>query len=160
LAIKESGMKFINNNYKKIRHIFLRRYPVIYQICERRKSSIKFFFSGSTAALVNLLFLVLFHGLIGWPLVLSTSLAFILSFLVSFTLQKFWAFRNYHYKKIPVQFGLYFINAIIGLNVNGFLMHLLVNKWGTWYLLAQVIVSMIIGGYNFLAYNFVIFKKS
>jgi putative flippase GtrA len=152
-------MKFINKSYFKIKQVFFRRYPRLYWLCDRRKSSIKFFFAGSTAAAVNLLFLFIFHGCFKWGLVFSTSLAFILSFIVSFTLQKFWAFRNYYYKKIPVQLVLYIINAIIGLNLNGFLMHLLVNKLGIWYLLAQVGVSLLIGLYNFLIYNFVIFRK-
>src|SRR5680860_531298 len=152
-------MKFINKMYAKVRKIFSGKYPKLYGICENRKSQIKFFFAGSSAALVNLIFLLVFHGWFKWGLVLSTSLAFIVSFFLSFTLQKFWAFRNYHYGKIPVQFVLYIINALIGLSINGFLMHLLVNKWGIWYLLAQVGVSMIIGLYNYLIYRFVIFRK-
>jgi len=152
-------MKFINKIYAKVREVFSEKYPKLYGICEGYKSQIKFFFAGTSAALINLLFLIFFHGLLKWGLVLSTSLAFIVSFFLSFTLQKFWAFRNYHYDKVPIQLVLYIINAVIGLSVNGFLMHLLVNKWGVWYLLAQVAVSLSIGLYNFLIYTFIIFRK-
>lgn len=151
-------MELVNKLYGNIRMIFFKSYPRLYNVCNNRKSQIKFFFAGSTAALVNLLLLILFHDWIGWGLIISTSVAFVLSFSVSFTLQKFWAFRNYHYNKIPTQFILYIINAVIGLTINGFLMHLLVNKWEIWYLLAQIGVSMLIGLYNFLVYNFIIFK--
>jgi putative flippase GtrA len=119
---------------------------------------IKFFFAGSTAAVIDLLFLFLFHGILKWGLVLSTSLAFILSFAVSFTLQKFWTFRNYSQKRIPVQFVLYIGNAFIGLNINGFLMHVFVNKLNIWYLLAQILVNLIIGVYNFFVYKFIVFR--
>ena len=52
------------------------------------------------------------------------------------------------------------LNAFIGLNLNGALMHLLVNEYNVWYLLAQVIVSVVIGTYNFFIYRFIIFKKN
>ena len=152
-------MKIVNLLYRQIRKTFSKRYPRLYSFCDDRKSQIKFFFAGSSAALVNLLFLIILHGWLAWSLVLSTSLAFIISFAVSFNLQKFWAFRNYHYKKIPQQLGLYLLNAIVGLSLNGFLMHLLVNIWGLWYLLAQIAVSLTIGLYNFLVYNFIIFRR-
>ncbi|MFA6513680.1 MAG: GtrA family protein [Patescibacteria group bacterium] len=151
-------MPVINRLYLQFKNLFSTRYPGLFYTCEKRKSVIKFFFAGSTAALVDLVFLFLFHGIFKWNLVLSTSLAFILSFAVSFTLQKFWTFRNYSQKRIPVQFVLYIGNAFIGLNINGFLMHLLANKLGIWYLLAQVIVNVMIGVYNFFVYKFIVFR--
>jgi putative flippase GtrA len=151
-------MPVINRLYLKFRNLFSTRCPGLFCACEKRKSVIKFFFAGSTAAAVDLLFLFFFHGVLKWGLVFSTSLAFILSFAVSFTLQKFWTFRNYSQKRIPVQFVLYIGNAFIGLNINGFLMHVFVNKFGVWYLLAQIIVNVIIGFYNFFVYKFIVFR--
>ena len=152
-------MPVINKLYLRLKNLFLIRYPALFGICEKRKSVVKFFFAGSSAAAVDLLFLFLFYGLFHWNLVLSTSLAFLLSFIVSFTLQKFWTFRNYSQKKMPIQFVLYIVNAFVGLNLNGFLMHLLVNKFGVWYLLAQIVVNISIGVYNFFIYKFIVFKK-
>lgn len=151
-------MSFINNLYSKFRSLFLAHYPRLYCVCNRRKYIIKFFFAGSSAAIVDLIFLYFFHGVFKWGLVFSTSLAFILSFIVSFSLQKFWTFRDYSHKKIPLQLSLYILNAIIGLNVNGFLMHYLVNTWEVWYMIAQVIVILLIGLYNFIIYKFIVFK--
>jgi putative flippase GtrA len=128
-------------------------------LCDERKAVIKFAISGSTAGLTDLVFLYIFYHIFFLPLVLSTSLAFILSFAVSFTMQKFWAFRNFNQAKAKRQFILYMLNAFIGLNLNGVFMHLLVIKYNVWYLLAQVIVSIVIGNYNFFIYRFVIFKK-
>lgn len=151
-------MPVINRLYFKVKDFFSARLPKIFQVCERHKSVVKFIFAGSSAAAVDLLFLYLFHGLFKWGLVLSTSLAFILSFIVSFTLQKFWTFRNYSQKKIPVQFVLYIANAVIGLNLNGIMMHYSVNKMHVWYLLAQILVNVIIGFYNFFIYKFIVFR--
>jgi putative flippase GtrA len=152
-------MPVINNLYLKFKNFFSKSWPKLFQVCERHKSVIKFVFAGSSAAAVDLLFLYLFHGLLKWGLVLSTSLAFILSFAVSFTLQKFWTFRNYSQKKIPIQFVLYIANAFIGLNLNGFMMHYSVNKMHIWYLLAQVLVNILIGIYNFFIYKFIVFRR-
>ncbi len=153
-------MPIINSLYKKFRTWLHSSWPKIYTICNQRKSVVKFFFAGASAAAVDLFFLFLFHGVFHWGLVFSTSFAFILSFLVSFTLQKFWTFRNKCPKKIPLQFVLYIANAFIGLNINGFLMHALVNNVGIWYILSQVIVNVGIGVYNFFIYKFIVFRST
>jgi putative flippase GtrA len=106
----------------------------------------------------DLIFLFIFHGLLHINLVLSTSVAFILSFLVSFTLQKFWTFRNYSEDKVVHQLSLYVLNAFIGLNLNGTGMHLLVNKYAVWYMLAQIIVNLVLGVWNFFVYKFIVFN--
>jgi len=153
-------MPLINRLYFKFRHFFAQRFPRIYSFCDQRKSVFKFFVAGSSAGAVDLVFLFIFHGLFHWNLVISTSLAFILSFIVSFTLQKFWTFRNYNQALVIRQFLLYIANAFIGLNLNGFGMHLLVNKYHVWYLLSQFVVNLIIGFYNFLIYKTIIFNCS
>ncbi|MDD2353915.1 MAG: GtrA family protein [Patescibacteria group bacterium] len=152
--------RYINNSYRQLRQGLACHFPRLFPLIDAKKAVIKYFIAGVSATLVNLISLAFFHGFLKINLLLATSLAFVVSFVVSFSLQKFWTFRNYHYKKIPLQLILYIINAFIGLSINVFLMNLLVNKWGAWYLLAQFIVSFIIGVYNFFAYNFVIFKKS
>jgi len=152
--------RYINNSYRQLRQGLACHFPRLFPLIDAKKAVIKYFIAGVSATLVNLISLAFFHGFLKINLLLATSLAFVVSFVVSFSLQKFWTFRNYHYKKIPLQLILYIINAFIGLSINVFLMNLLVNKWGSWYLLAQFIVSFIIGVYNFFAYNFVIFKKS
>ena len=93
-------MSFINKLYFKLKAGFLLRLPKLFVFFNNYKSIVKFVFAGGSAATVNLLFLYFFHGLLSWGLILSTSLAFAFAFLVSFTLQKFWTFRNYNKKKI------------------------------------------------------------
>jgi len=152
-------MSYLNNLYFRFRNFFSNRFPQIYFLCNKRKSVIKFFIVGSSAGATDLFFLFLFYGYLKWEIVFSTSLAFILSFLVSFTLQKLWTFRNYNHKQTWTQLALYLLNAFVGLSVNGFLMHALVNKFNIWYLLAQIIVNVFIGVYNFIIFKFIIFKS-
>jgi len=151
-------MFFINRLYFKFRHYFAGHYPKLYELCERRKSIIKFFIAGCFAGGSDLVFLFIMHGIFKWNVVLATSAAFILSFGISFTLQKFWTFRNYNQTRMVGQLFVYMTNALISLFLNGFLMHLLVNKIHIWYLLSQFMVNLSLGFYNFLVYKFIIFR--
>ena len=152
-------MSIISDWYNKFRHYFFRRYPRSYTFCNNHKSLIKFIFAGGLSGGTDLLLLFIFHGLLGLDIVFSTSLAFILSFLISFSLQKFWTFRNYHRGKMIHQLFLYMSNAFLGLGLNAILMHLLVNKYNVWYILSQLVVNLAIGFWNFVVYRFIIFKN-
>lgn len=152
-------MSKISKLYFKFRNYFSCRFPRLYYICDKYKILVKCTFSGVTVAFVELVVLFICYRLLSWQLVVSTSIAFICSFLLSFSLQKFWTFRNFSQSKTARQLIMYFFNAFIGLNLNGFFMHKLVNQYHIWYLLAQVIVILAIGVYNFTIYNLVIFRK-
>ncbi len=145
--------------YASSRAIFSGRWPALYRACERHKNIIKFILAGGTATGLNLALLFIFHGLLKLELLVATSAAFILSFLVSFALQKFWTFRDSRQDKMVGQLFVYMGNACIGLGLNGYLMHILVEKFLVWYLLAQIIVSLVIAVWNFLVYKFFVFKK-
>jgi len=151
-------MFLINRLYSKFRYFFSSHYPNLYDFCNRRKAIIKFIIAGGMAVGTNLVFLFFFHGLFKWGLLFSTSLAFMIAFLVSFTLQKFWVFRNYRSGKTVGQLFMYILNALIGLSLNGWFMQTLVTKYAVWYLLAQIIVNLVIAGWNFIIYKFIIFK--
>jgi glycosyltransferase involved in cell wall biosynthesis/putative flippase GtrA len=91
--------------------------------------------------------------------VLSSSFAFLIAYFVSFSLQKFWTFRDNGRGKIRQQMSLYFIVGVINLLLNGSGMYLLVDKLGVMYLLAQIIMGAILGFSSFVIYRFVIFEK-
>ena len=151
-------MSLINNLYISFRLFLVKKHPKIFSFCEQRKAIIKFFVAGSSAAVVDLLALYFFHGVLHWEIVLSTSLVFLLSFFVSFSLQKLWTFRNYNKKRLPHQLVLYIGAAFISMNLNALAMHLMVNNWHVWYLLAQIIVNVFLGIINFFTYKFVVFR--
>jgi len=151
-------MSHINRLYFWFRNYLSSHAPKIYNFCDNRKSIIKFLIAGCLAGAADLILLFIFHGIFGWHIVISTSLAFIFSFLVSFTLQKFWTFRNFSQEKAVGQFILYILNAFIGLNLNAYFMNLLVMHYHVWYILAQIIVDLVIGIYNFVIYRQIVFK--
>ena len=150
-------MPVINNLYFRFRNFFSTRWPQVYSFCDQRKSFFKFLVAGCFSGGSDLVFLYILFGLFKVSIVLATSVAFILSFLVSFALQKFWTFRNYSQDKVAKQIFLYILFAFVGLNLNGVFMHILVNRYNVWYLLAQFMVNLVIGFLNFLTYKFIIF---
>lgn len=151
-------MTKINDFYFKFRNLFALRAPRVYHFCDRKKSIVKFMVAGCFAGGSHLIFLAIFYDFINWPIIPSTSFAFIISFVISFSLQKLWTFRNFSQKKVVKQFSIYLLNAFLALNLNGIFMHLLVDNYDVWYLFSQIIVNLVIGAYNFFLYRFVIFK--
>ena len=149
-----------SNWYHKFRLCFSGRWPRFYAFCDQNKSYIKFIVAGVLAGGTDLLLLFLFHGLGHLDIVLATSLAFIMSFLISFSLQKYWTFRNHHRGRMVHQLFFYILNALLSLYLNGLLMHLLVNQHQVWYILAQIIVNLILAVWNFVIYKFFIFKHT
>jgi len=146
-------------------HLFVRikvwgyhRYPRVYSLLARHKAIVKFVMSGGIAGAVDLIALYLCHGLLLINIIVSTTIAFILSFWVSFYLQKFWTFSDHGRQTMFKQVGLYMLIAFINLNLNGFLMHIFVNRLQVNYLLSQVAVSLLIGVESFVVYKFVIFR--
>ncbi len=152
-------MKSVDRAYFYFRNFFARYFPALYAFCESRKKFCKYIFSGTLTGGSDLFLLFLFHGVFAWGIILSTSTAFIMSFALSFILQKIWTFRNQDKNKLFHQLGIYFFNAFLNLNINALLMHLLVSRFGIWYLFAQLAVNATIGSLNFLVYKFIIFKK-
>jgi len=152
-------MPKLSKLYFKFRNLFAGRLPQTYYLCEKHKIIVKCFFAGFFAGAVDLVFLFVFFHIFRWPIVLATSAAFLFSFMISFTLQKLWTFRDFNQGKAAGQFTLYILNAFLGLNLNGLFMHFLVNTHHIWYLLAQLMVNLTIGTYNFFIYRYVVFKK-
>jgi len=153
-------MSLVRRWYNKFRNYFSGNWPVLYGLCEKRKSVIKFIISGGTAAAVDLVLLYIFYDLLLWKIVLASSVAFILAFLVSFSLQKFWTFRDNSQDRIFGQFIVYMLNALLGLYLNGLFIHLLVNRYDVWYILAQIIINLLLGFWNFIVFRFLIFNIS
>ena len=144
-------------NFCKI--ITCRVSPRLYGLLCRYRSLAKFVVSGVSAATVDILLLYIFHGVFHLNIIFSTSAAFILSFFVSFYLQKFWTFSNPCKKHLYRQMFFYMLVAFINLNINGYLMHLLVEQYHIYYILSQIIVGASIGLESFVIYKFIIFHK-
>jgi putative flippase GtrA len=120
---------------------------------------IKYIISGGTAAAVDIAFLVLFTEVFKWWYIVSAIVAFIIAFGVSFTLQKFWTFRDHGTERIHVQASIYLAVSIANLGINTLLMYLFVDIFGIWYVASQVLAGGLIAIMSFFVYKKFIFKK-
>jgi putative flippase GtrA len=93
---------------------------------------------------------------------------FCAALLVTFTLQKYWTFRDHGRTEVQRQFILYSGIALFSLGLNILLLHLSkllleragLNFFDTWYLLAQIAVITLLAGMSFIANYFLTFRKN
>jgi putative flippase GtrA len=111
--------------------------------------------SGGISAVINLGLLYVFTDWVGLWYLWSAIIAFSFAILVSFTLQKFWTFRDTTLNKIPGQFGSI---ALFNLGLNTLMMYLFVDGLELHYLLAQVFAGGLIAVWSFFAYSRFVFK--
>ncbi len=120
---------------------------------------LRFIISGCTATAVNLITLfALVHFFAVWYL-LASIISVIASTAISFTLQKFWTFRDHTTSGMHFQFMIYVGITAVNICINTALMYLFVSILGIWYLIAQVIASGLIAICNYFSYQQFVFKK-
>lgn len=145
--------------YRDCKNFFHYSCPGIYDKFEKHKVIVKYIISGGTAAVVDLTCLYVFTDFFKIWYIISASLSFLIAFFISFSLQKFWTFRDNGREKIFRQMSLYFIVGVANLLLNAGGMYLLVDKFGIMYILAQIIMGALLGSSSFLIYKFIIFEK-
>lgn len=127
----------------------------------RRTSAAKilrYLFSGGTAAATDLGLLYVFTDVFGMWYLLSSVIAFIFAFMVSFTLQKFFTFQDHGVDGVRSQALAYLGVTSTNLALNTGLIYLFVQYTGLHYLSAQVITSIFIAIESFVVYSMFIFK--
>ena len=120
---------------------------------------IRYLISGGTAALVNFTTLFVLVQFIDIHYLSASILAFVVSIAISFAMQKFWTFRDKLVHDIHMQFSRYAVVISSSLLINTTLVYLMVERLHTWYLLAQVLATVIIAVINFFAYRHFVFEE-
>lgn len=139
----------IKNTYSSLDE----RYPTHTKI-------VRFLISGGVATGIDLVLLYVFTDIFGIWYLASSVVAFTFAFLASFSLQKFWTFRDHSREGIQTQAGIYFLIAAANLGLNTLLVYLLVDYVNLHYLIAQIIVSVFVAVENFFVYQRFIFRAS
>jgi len=124
------------------------------------KQIIKYLIAGSTAAFTDLALLYIFTDILGIWYLISTSLAFIIAFFVSFFLQKFWTFRDSDKEIMYKQMGIYLAVTLANFMINVAMMYIFVDGFKIWYMLAQFIISGLIAFESYFVYKTFIFNKN
>lgn len=125
-----------------------------------RYKATRYLISGGTAAFVNLALIFILTEFAGIWYLASSMVSFIAGFIVSFTLQKFWTFKDARREIIMQQLAVYLAVALGTLSLNTLLLYLAVDILGLWYMFAQFLVSGILALGSYFIYNFFIFVNS
>lgn len=119
----------------------------------------RFIVSGGVAAVIDLGVLYLLTAYAGFHYLTSVVIAFIIAFIASFTLQKFWTFRDHSIQNIHQQSIFYFAIALGNFFLNTYLVYVSVEKIHIHYLVAQILVGGMIACLSFVLYKYVIFAQ-
>jgi putative flippase GtrA len=120
----------------------------------------KYLISGGSAAFVTLLTSYICTSVLHIFYLISSVLAFLAGFCVSFVLQKFWTFSHKSLDQIHKQLGLYLLVGLINLLINVMLMYVFVSIFGIKYLIGQFLASGLIAIISYPVYKKFIFKQS
>ena len=120
---------------------------------------IRFIISGGSAAAVHFALLYFLTDALSIWYLLSTTIAFVAAFTVSFTLQKFWTFRDRASNRVHVQIVWYLAVALGNLGLNTIGMYVLVNRLELWYIFAQGLTTATLAVESFFVYRYLIFHE-
>lgn len=120
---------------------------------------VKYIISGGTAAVTDLAFLYLFTSILHVWYLISAVVAFIISFAVSFTLQKFWTFNDQSIKGVKSQVLIYFTIAVVNLGINTLLMYAFVDILKMYYFTAQILAGALVALQSYFIYQKFVFRN-
>lgn len=120
---------------------------------------LKYVISGGLSAVTTVSILYMLTQWMGLWYIFSTIIAYLIGFIVSFTLQKFWTFQNNQNDRIASQAFFYFLIVAGNLGLNTLGVYILVEKFRMWYILADVVTIVLIACESFFLYALV-FKKN
>lgn len=119
----------------------------------------RFLIAGSIATGTNLGLLYLFTQFFGIWYLISATIAYVISFFLSFVLQKFWTFAHTSLVHTRREMAWYALNNILGLLFDLIGVYLLVEYAHMWYMAAQFIILSMIALWNFFIGRDFIFKN-
>lgn len=119
----------------------------------------RYLFSGVLAALTSIGTLYVFTDIVHFWYLISSVFSFLISFMVSFTMQKFFTFQDHDIEGVRRQAFVYLVVGAVNLLINTGLMYLFVEYAHMHYILAQIATGIIIAIESFIIYGMFIFNK-
>lgn len=123
------------------------------------KQFVRFAISGVTAMVVGMVVLFVLTDVFHIWYLASSATAFVATFIVAFSLQKFWSFQNKALAPIHKQVSLSLIVTVGNFFLNAGSMYVLVDRLHIHYFISQIFTYGLFGLLDFLIYKFVIFKN-
>lgn len=113
---------------------------------------------GIFAVVLDILLLYLLTDVAHLWYLAAAVIAFIATFLVAFTLQKHWTFRDGSGAYLR-QGTSYFVIGVLNLLLDTFFLYVAVDIFGLWYLGSQVVIMGFLAFLSFLANRHVTFRS-
>lgn len=120
---------------------------------------LRYLVSGACGTLTDLFFLWFFASVCHIWYLASAVIAFILAFSVSFTLQKFWTFKDNSMEQIYSQGFAYGAITLINLGINTLLVYGFVEALHAHYLVAQAFAAAIVAIESYFLYRRFVFNR-
>ena len=117
----------------------------------------RYLVSGGTATLLDIVLLYILTRFAHLWYLASAVLAFIVAFGVSFTLQKFWTFRDHATDGVHRQAGKYLAVSVFNLGLNTLLVYAFTDQLHLWYIFSQILAAGLIALVSFFVYKRFIF---
>jgi len=122
---------------------------------------VRFVLSGGISAAVNVGILSVLYYIFGVFYITASIVAFMVAFLFSMTLQKFWTFKDKSLNGLHWQTGKYLATSIFGLGINTFFLYIFVDHFNLYVFVGQILAGLITGICTFfLSSDYVFHNKS
>ncbi len=134
-------------------------HPDLHDLTYRYRIYIKYVFSGSMGAAANLFSLAFLVEIAHLYYLVASVLAVLIGYVTSFFLQKFFTFGYTSLTMVHRQMIVYFAISIMNIGINTALVYVCVDILGLWYLLSQLIASILIAIESFILYRRYVFIR-
>lgn len=119
---------------------------------------IKFCTVGALGTIIDISLLFFFVEILHLSIIISNSLSFSITMIISFLSHRLWTFRNNNSKCLR-QFLTYLIVSLIGLGISNAFLFVLVMS-GLWYLYAKIVTVFMVVFWSYSANNFFTFARN
>ncbi len=121
----------------------------------------RYLIGGACGAATNIFSLFLLVEVFSVWYLQAAVWSFLIAWLVSFLLQKYWIFQNYLTENgvLQKQATLFFVVSLFNLELNTLLIYIFVDFFQLWYLLAQMFSSALIAISSFFIYKHFVFQQ-
>lgn len=130
------------------------------ELVRRYQMIVRYVIAGGSGAVVGLAISYVATDIFGLWYLASVVLSFTLAFIISFLMQKFWAFRDKRTDGMHGQLLLYLVVLVINMLINTSFIYFLVEHGNQHYLIAQIISGAVIALWSFFLYRYLIFKEN
>lgn len=117
------------------------------------KQILKFLVSGVTSTIVNFAVLYAATEFLHIWYIYSAVLAFVVAFVVSFLLYKYWTFENPDPARIKRQLTMHLSVAVFNLALNTVLLYIFTEYFHIWYILSALIATALIAIESYFAFK-------